>query len=345
MSNLPRGFTGNKKADFDRIFGFTDNDKKLLTRLEGFIPDKVFDAHCHFYMLSHIPRGVNAFTTFGAVSTERIIDDSKEIYGERPFGALLLPAPCAQYNSEPQLRDEYNDFVCGELEKAPTLIGALYVLPGDTEEKLTAMIKHPRAKAFAAYFANAVEAENPNDAHFSQYLPEDAWIVANERGMAISAHMAHLDGIANADNVEYIKTMCEKYPNAKLILTHGARGFASWTVIENIEKLKGIANLYFDIAAICDAAAIAAIIRAAGADHVMWGSDYFVDRMHARPINTGEGFSWIYSHDLPDDMNFPCCMLALESMFALYQASVLLCLDKADIEKIFYRTAKKIFVI
>lgn len=343
MSNLPRGFTGNKKADFDRIFGVTEHDKKLLARLDPFIPDKVFDAHSHFCIIPHVTSGVNAFTTFGETSAKRTLEDAKDIYGERAFGALILPAPAPIYNSEPHLRDEYNEWMCGELDVDEKLIGALYVLPDDTEEKLRDMIKHERAKAFAAFFATAKGSDNPSEADFPEYLPETAWVVANERGMAISVHMGHIKGIANDNNVEYVKSMCKKYPNAKLILAHGARGFGSCNIIENAKKLSGIPNLYYDIGGICDAAAIAQMIRCAGADHVLWATDYFVDRVHARPINIGEGFTWIYSHEQPEGMEIPCCMLLLESMFALYQATILLELERVDIEKIFYRNAAELF--
>ena len=40
--------------------------------------------------------------------------------------------------------------------------------------------------------------------------------------------------------------MCETYPNMKLVLCHSARGFNMHHVIDSIEQLIGLDNLYFD---------------------------------------------------------------------------------------------------
>ena len=39
-------------TDYEAVFGWTDNDRALLERLQDFIPDKVFDAHAHLLDLS-----------------------------------------------------------------------------------------------------------------------------------------------------------------------------------------------------------------------------------------------------------------------------------------------------
>ena len=51
-------------------------------------------------------------------------------------------------------------------------------------------------------------------------------------------------------------------------------------LIEAIEKMKGIPNHYYDMAAICDPSTMCQLIRVAGCDQVMWGTDYFIDRAH-----------------------------------------------------------------
>ena len=163
--------------------------------------------------------------------------------------------------------------------------------------------------------------------------------------MSILVHNGRIIDIADEGNREYIKTMCHKYPNANLILAHGSRCFASWTVIENARKLKGISNLYYDISGICDTGAMAEIIRQAGAGHVLWGSDYFVDRMHGKPVDCAEGFKWLYSYELEGTLDFPCSMLVCESLFGFWCASLLLDIEREDIEKIFYKNGAKLFGI
>ena len=61
---------------------------------------------------------------------------------------------------------------------------------------------------------------------------------------------------------------CETYPNMTVILCHSARGFNMHHVIESVEKLKGLENLYFDTGAVTEAGSTNALIRAFGPQKV-----------------------------------------------------------------------------
>ncbi len=240
-------------------------DRPLLARLQSFIPDKVFDAHCHPHRADFFPDDCNMFRAYGTADAKRCLADQKELHCDRKFHGLLLATP-------------------------PT-----------------------------------------------------AWEVVNEREMSIAVHMVKPDAQADEKNMVYFKTMTAKYPHAKLFLAHCARGFASWTTVSKARELAGIPNIYYDMGAICDPATIFELIRQARPEHVMWGTDYFIDRAHGRPINTGEPFTWLYSHDLPEGLNIPMCKTALEALFAFWQASFILDLSRGDIEQVFYGTGTQLF--
>lgn len=329
--------------DYEYTFGWTDADRALLARLQSFIPGKVFDAHAHLHKVEYMPPGDNLFWSFGTTGAEKFLADQKALYGDRKFRGLLLPTPSVLFNGRPELRAEMNAWMNEELRKLPDCVGAVYVVPGDTKEDIEAMLTNPQVKGFKCYHQTANTEGSTWFAEVDQYLPETAWQVANERGMSITIHMVRPSALADEKNMAYFKKMTAKYPNAKLILAHCARGFASWTTIEVVRKMKGIPNVYYDMAAICDTATMCEVIRQAGADHVLWGSDYCIDRAHGKPVNVGEGFRWLYKHEIPEQMNFPVCMTVLESLFAFYQASLVLDLSQEDIEKIFYDNGCKLY--
>lgn len=329
--------------DFEFTYGWTDEDRALLERLQEFIPDKVFDVHAHLHNVKYMPEGNNLFQSFGTAGAERFLADQKDLYGDRKVRALLLPTPSLLFNDKPELRREMCDWMDEELRKAPDCVGALYVMPQDTVEDIEAMLTNPQIRGFKCYHQSAKTAGPTWFAEVGEYLPESAWQVANERGMSITIHMVKDKALSDENNMAYYKEMTAKYPNAKLILAHCARGFASWTTIEAVRELKGIPNIYYDMAAICDAAVMAEVIRQAGPKHVMWGSDYCIDRCHASYMNTGESFRWIYKHELPEGINFPICKMVLESLFSFKKASLMLDLSKDDIYQIFYRTGCQLF--
>ena len=329
--------------DFEYTFGWTDADRELLAKLQSFIPDKVFDAHAHLHKVEYTPQGFNMFQGYGTADMERLLKDQKELYGDRKFRGLILPTPAAMFNDRPDLRKEMNDWMNQELYKAPDCVGAVYVMPGDTKEEIEAMLTNPQIRGFKCYHQSA-KTDGPTWlAQVREYLPETAWQVANERGMSITIHMVRPNALADEKNMAYFKEMTAKYPNAKLILAHCARGFASWTTIEAVREMKGIPNLYYDMAAICDPATMCELIRQAGPDHVMWGSDYFIDRAHGKPINAGGSFQWLYKHEIPETVDFPTCKTVLESLLSFYQASLMLDLTKEQIEQVFYYTGCQLF--
>lgn len=333
----------NRVMDFEYTFGWTAEDRALLERLQPFIPDKVFDAHAHLHKAEYCTAGINMFQGFGTADMERLLKDQKELYGDRKFRGLILPTPSILFNDRPDLRREMNAWMNGELYKAPDCVGAIYVMPGDTKEDIEAMLTNPQIRGFKCYHQSA-KTDGPSWlAEVGQYLPESAWEVADERGMSITIHMVRPDALSDGKNMVYFREMTAKYPNAKLILAHCARGFASWTTIEAIGQMKGIPNLYYDMAAICDAATMCELIRQAGPEHVMWGSDYFIDRAHGKPVNIGESFRWLYKHEIPENIDFPVCKTVLESLFAFYQASRILDLTREQIRQVFYDTGCQLF--
>ena len=324
-------------------FVFTQEDKALLARLQDFIPAKIFDMHAHIHNVEHIEDNPPSLTVrHGTATALDFLREQKELYGERTVRGMLIPFPTMNFKT-PGIPDKVNQWFIGQLETAPNCVGEVYVKPGDTREHIESLLVSDQIKGFKCYHITA-DTDGPTfKANIDEYLPEVAWEIANERGFVITLHMVKDLSLADPENLAYIQEKTAKYPNATLILAHCARGFASWTTIETVRKLKGIPNIYYDMAAICEPATMYEVIRQAGHDKVMWGSDYCIDRVRGRAFSCGETFTWVYDYDLPEEgIHMPMSLVCLESLFAFYQASLMLDLTKAQIEDIFYNNAVRL---
>jgi len=321
---------------------FNAIDDRMLQRLQAFLPDQIFDAHAHIYNLDHMPKDSQlVYNRYGNAGAARFLEDQKSLYGQRKVRAMLIPYPAAPFRDK-ALRHQVNRWMTGELDAAPECVCELYTAPGDTVEELEAQLTHPRIKGFKCYHLTA-DCDGPTwQTDIEQYLPEAAWQVADKHGLVITLHMVKELSLSDPENMAYIKRMTAKYPYATLILAHCGRGFASWQTVEAARQLKGIDNLYYDLAAICDPATIFEVIRQAGVDHVMWGSDYPIDRSHTRTVNCGEGFAWLPNSPELEATGYVSNAMGLESMFAFYQASLMLDLTREDIEAIFYNNAVRL---
>lgn len=126
----------NRVMDYEYTFGWTDDDKRLLERLQSFIPERVFDAHAHLHSVDFMPEDANLFTGFGTADAGRFLADQKALYGNRRVRALLLPTPSELFNEKPELIQEMNKWMNEELKKAPDCVGAIYVKSDHTKEEI-----------------------------------------------------------------------------------------------------------------------------------------------------------------------------------------------------------------
>lgn len=310
----------------------------MLQKLADFLPDRIFDAHAHFYSTQVQPETEKINEQYGTADTERFMQEAKRLYGQRQVRVMMLPWPSAQLGDR-EVRQRVTEWMAGELDKAPDSVAEVYVLPTDTVEDVEKLLIHPRFRGFKCYYSTSSGAGG-GESNIRDFLPESAWQVANDRGYCITLHMMKKLSPADPENLSYILEMTAKYPNAKLILAHCGRGFAAWTILETARKLKGIDNIYYDLAAVSEPTQIFEVIRQAGADHVLWGTDYPLSQLYMRPFSSGGAFFWLSKKSYP---SMPCGMLGIESLFAFYQAAQMLELSRNDVENIFFNNAIRLF--
>ena len=304
--------------------------------IDDFLPDKMFDVHMHITLN---PDKYNSCMTF-----DDYYRDMKIYTGNRLLrcNGILNPEVELLDNN---LMDTYNKFCASELDKYPQNVGEVIVLPTDTYEDIEKRIIHPNILGLKCYhvFANRPDTFN---ACIGEYLPETAWQIANDKKLVITLHMVKNEALAHPDNLNYIKTMSKKYPDAVLILAHAARSFASWTAFGTIDELVDCENVWYDFSAICESPSIQYIIKKIGTKRCMWGTDYPISMFAGKAISLADRFYWISDKDLmsfASKTEFHSWHIATEEFMALRQATILADLRRSDIEDIFYNNADKLF--
>ena len=320
----------------------TEADLRARELLGDFIPDKVFDAHTHLY--AKVP------------GTAGVIDYTYESYCQE-MGPLLCNPSVIRINALPHAtrnaatvegRQEENRQIYERLDAAPNCVGCAFVGGDDSREQIEQMVAHPGIKGLKCY-AHTTGSATPNACAINEYLPESAWEVANAQKLSIVLHMMRPAALADPDNFNQIVTMAKRYPDAKLVLAHCARSFASWTGLETVGKLSHLENVWFDLSAITEPAPMMACIKATGGKRVMWGSDYPITMVRGKVVSFNDGFVWVTGAtcdalvDTFKRYNVEPCLVAQENLLAVRQAALLLDLDRTQIEDIFYNNAMALY--
>lgn len=319
----------------------TDYDLDLWARhLADFVPPDAFDAHAHLWRVADLGSPTPALAAAGPVVVTR------EVYDERlslwmpdrcPTGGLFFPFPTRVLDVEGA-----NHHLADEMRKDPMSRGLMIATPRQDPAVVERQLDEDGFVGFKVYHLFA-ERQDTLFAPTGEFIPEWAWELADQRGLAIMLHMVLPRAVAEPENQRYIREHCRRYPNAKLILAHAARGFCGRHTVEGIGSLRGLDNVFFDTSAVCEASAFEAILEVFGPTRLWFGADFCVTEMRSRCVNLADGFLWLdeIRADFSKSRFARPSLLGLESLLALKEACENQHLDGTDVEEIFCLGARR----
>ena len=320
-----------------------ETDEFLIYQYRDFLPKNIFDAHMHLPLGVTIPhsQGQGVYFREAFTPADYLSDLGPFLPGVEKVRLNMMPHPADRIMADRTngLRDQGNDHVFKMHETHPEHVVSPFILPTDDAAFLYDLTSRPGCRGLKCY-AYSTGAEDLEATFIQDYLPESAWVVANEKKLPIILHLFRRAALADPDNFQYITTMAKRYPNAQLVLAHCARGFASWSMMKAIKKLEDLGNIWFDLSAICEAAPMAACILKNAGKRTMWGSDYPAAMHRGRAVGVGKWQDWLIDADFKGPQR---ALIPAENLLAFYHAALLLDLDQTQINDIFYNNAETLF--
>lgn len=318
-------------------------DLAMAEHLQGFLPCRIFDSHTHMHVSQAISRAKGTDTVFfrDQGTPENYWEDMRQLLpGVEMVRLNMMPMPDPIMNDEHNgLRRMANEHVENLQRENPKHVYCPYILPCDREEQLETLVTKGGAQGFKCYCYGAGK-KDLESLGIEEYLPQAAWEVAQKYRLPMILHMMRHEALSDPDNFSYICTMAKRYPHARLVLAHCARGFASWTVVEKIQELEDCGNIWFDLSAVCESGPMMACILKNAGKRTMWGSDYPICLNRGRAVSIALGQNWLLGEQYEGPER---ALIAMENLMAFYQAALLLDLDRTQVEDIFYYNAMSCF--
>ncbi len=319
-----------------------DMDREIWDReLASFVPPRVFDGHLHLYEASHFEETVPALCVSGPdpVGWVEFQKRIAEIMPDRDVGGLAFGFPAVGVNFETA-----NAFLAREAQR-PGVFAQMLIHPAMDPEFIRETCLRDGFVGLKPYHLFA--SEKPTfQASIPSYLPESQMQIAHELGLSITLHIVRATALADPSNQEVLRRYSQKYPNARLILAHAARGFNPHHTIVGIESLRGLNNVWFDTSAITDAGAYEAIVRVMGHERLLYGSDFPVSHFRGRCVGLGDSFLWLSPENTKLDAayaNVQFALVGLESLRTLKVAALGLGLSDTQVEDIFFGNGVRLF--
>jgi len=325
---------------------YNELDAKVTAELQSFLPDRLFDAHAHIYRVADLADNTG-FVALGPeeVTVEVWREHMARLFGKSEVvGGLFFPMPFVPTTQDDSSLDGPNEFMVEQLRSWPESRGLLLIAPYYDPERVRKYLENPQIVGFKPYHLFS-EQKPTFEAPLNSFLPEWAWRLAHERQLVITLHMVRVQALADPDNQREIREMCLKYPQAKLVLAHAARGFHAPNTVKGLPALRGLENVWFDTSGICETTAIIAILKEFGPRRVMWGSDFPVSEIRGRSVTIGDGFAWVQWDTLDWDSNQVLAnptLVGLESLRAMQEVADNFGLNEQDIQDIFCDNALRL---
>ena len=321
---------------------FTALDRRLADGLQAQLPPVVFDMHAHLWRTADMPQPATGLWAEGpaeaGVAAWRL-HVGRQVGATRLTGGLLIPNPLVG-----GAVGQANAFVFEQIAGDPALKGLALVTPAVPPEAYCDLLGNPQFAGFKPYHVFS-ESKPTFQAPLASYLPAWVWQTAHERGLIILLHLVRDAALADPDNQCELRAACARYPNARLVLAHAARGFHAPNTVNGLAGLRGLENVWFDSSGICESEALVAILREFGPRRLMWGTDFPVSEIRGRCVTVGDGFAWLQPDTVLWDKAGPQgrpTLVGLESLRALLAACDALGLDVADRQDIFADNARRL---
>lgn len=313
---------------------FSKYDAEAVRILEDFLPDKIFDAHCH-------PEDFSVYC-----------NDTESYFGKRERTVNMIPMPTAEMSEAgtgkaTEVLDAATENVRNQLAAHPEIVGEIMVAPADTPEDIEKRITYVASERLVGLKPyHLLSVKKPTfRADIHEYLPESAWETAERHRMAITLHLVKDQSLSDPENLAYVIDHAKRYPDVKLILAHCARSFAAWTGIESFEKISRIDNVFYDFSGICESPQMFMLWKKAGIEKCMWGSDYPISLFAGKAISIADSFYWIGEKDLENFAGlteFHSWLVGTENLMAVRQAAQMMELKEQELEDFFWNNARKL---
>jgi len=221
------------------------NRKLFAEELDSFLPARILDFHVHVFNDGVVPAS-SPFACGGHPLAKYDFDDLEHdlayVYPGRETAAVCFGMPLVGYDSA--LNNAYIGAQCDNQKYFGLRLLDLHNDSPDALQNDLASGKFVGVKPYPDY----VRKPDVNSVEIHEMLPDWAMKAVNDLGLLVMLHIPRKARLADPVNQAQLVELCERYPKARIVLAHIGRAYYLKNALGNLEALKGLPNLYYDLA-------------------------------------------------------------------------------------------------
>lgn len=342
------------------LFEVKDIDRKIYEEeLRDFLPERMIDIHTHVWLKSLrppkplAPGEVKRTVTWPSLvaednSIEDLLETYRLMFPGKEVSALIFTS--TRRDTAPKLNEYIRD--CSKKTGFPALY---YSMPEQGADELEEIIRRDGFLGLKSYLALSPDYIPEKEIRIFDFFPKHQLKKMDEMGAIVMLHIPRDGRLKDPVNLAQILEIKQSYPNIRLIIAHIGRAYTHEDVGNAFEVLRPCEDLLFDFSANCCEYAIYELLRNAGPERAMFGSDLPILRMRTRRIEENGTYINLVPPGLYGDPRQDrhlrevsaeeaegITFFMYEELLAVKRAAARLGLSREDIEKIFFGNADKL---
>jgi len=280
-----------------------DRNKKIFyEELDDFLPGRILDFHVHVMNEGVLPPG-RTFQSGGPEITsytfEDLSTDLNECFPGRETFAVCFGIPLV--HGDHQLN---NDYVADNCDNKRFFGLRLLDPHRDNAESVRRDVEGGRLLGLKPYPVYPRKADE-GTVEIPEMLPDWSMEIVNEFGGVVMLHIPRSLRIADPLNQRQIVELCTKYPRARIVLAHIGRAYFYSNVVGNLEILRDIPNLYFDLAMVNHWEVMEYAFSRIDPRRMLYGSDIPLALAPGKSVEINNGYTYVtpkpWSLSISDD--------------------------------------------
>ena len=266
------------------------NMKIFREELDAFLPETILDFHVHVIDEGVIPRG-KPFSCAGhpidRYDLNDLQQDLAEAYPGRTSLAVCFGFPHVDYDLT--RGNQYLARRCDRRRFFPFRLFDPLVDGPDTLADELAAGRFMGLKPYPDYVRNP----NVNDVEIHEMLPAWAMEIVDHLGLIVMLHIPRKARLADPLNQQQIVSLCKAYRGARIVLAHIGRAYFLENIVGNLDALKNIPNLYFDLAMLNNWEVLEYLFREVDGGKILYGTDIPIALAPGKSVEINNQYTYV----------------------------------------------------
>ena len=339
------------------LFEVTANDRKIYEEeLRDFLPDRLFDVHCHVSLECHKPvvqlkpgEVKRTVTWPSLVAKQNSIEELQETY------RLFFPdKECSALIFSGESHGEAVNQYISESSRKSGFPALYFSHPNQSADEIETEIRRGGFLGLKSYLDLSPKYLPEAEIRIFDFFPKHQLARLNEMGGICMLHIPRHGRLKDPVNIQQILEIKREFPRVLLVVAHIGRAYTRGDIGDAFTHLTQAPDLMYDFCANCCEYAITELIRNVGPKHVMFGMDLPILRMRTHRIEEngtyinlvppglyGDPSQDPHLREVSPEEAEKITFFAYEELLAFKRAAQTLQLTREDIEDILCNNAQR----